>query len=262
MHLAGTARSAATLAGPGLLGVSLVCPTECSQSSAPGVAGGERSWTRLSGSPWGLQAEAGVKHLHWGLNGVRGSLPQVPATPFGDKARRGNGEQQRPRDTSFKRTPQDEIRDPGKIHACFWKLGQSPPGGRPPAATRARLCPGGCQPGRKPPAVPVPSPHPAAGGAVPARPLHGPQERRLPGFEAQGLGAGLPEELRCCIDKLGLILQAPAAPNSHLSYRGRSCVRNTRPLRFGQTCSTPPLKYYSYSSTAESIAFLLLTASS
>lgn len=242
--------------------MSLVCPTECSQSSAPGVAGGERSWTRLSGSPWGLQAEAGVKHLHWGLNGVRGSLPQVPATPFGDKARRGNGEQQRPRDTSFKRTPQDEIRDPGKIHACFWKLGQSPPGGRPPAATRARLCPGGCQPGRKPPAVPVPSPHPAAGGAVPARPLHGPQERRLPGFEAQGLGAGLPEELRCCIDKLGLILQAPAAPNSHLSYRGRSCVRNTRPLRFGQTCSTPPLKYYSYSSTAESIAFLLLTASS
>lgn len=188
---------------------------------------------------WGLQMEPGAKHLHLGLNGVRGSLPQVPATPFRDKAWRGNGEQQRPRDTSFKHTPQEEIRDPGKIHTCFWKLGQSPPGECPHADPRARLCPAGCRPGCKPPAVPVPSPHPAAGGAVPVHPLQGLQEHHLPGSEAQSLGAGLPEELRCCTDKLGLTLQAPAAPNARLSYGGRSCVRNTRPLRFGQTCSAP-----------------------
>lgn len=44
----------------------------------------------LWGFFWGLQMEPGAKHLHLGLNGVRGSLPEVQATPFGDKARNGD----------------------------------------------------------------------------------------------------------------------------------------------------------------------------
>lgn len=198
-----------------------------------------RRGKELDGALWGLQMESRAKHLHLGLNGVRGSLPEVLAMRFGDKARRGNGEQQRPRDTSFKHSHKRRSETPGRSTPASGSSGRAPRVGAPtqtPGHGSARL---GAGLAASPPAVPVPSPHLAAGGAVTVHPLHGLQEHHLPGCEARSLGAGLPEEPRCCIDKLGLTLQAPAAPNARLSYGGRSCVRNTRPLRFGRTCSAP-----------------------
>lgn len=101
-----------------------------------------RRGKELDGALWGLQMESRAKHLHLGLNGVRGSLPEVLAMRFGDKARRGNGEQQRPRDTSFKHSHKRRSETPGRSTPASGSSGRAPRVGAPtqtPGHGSARL---------------------------------------------------------------------------------------------------------------------------